>query len=52
MIKGVEFTVSYAPVAGIRPLHIIIKLASTEGLIIFVLEIYNTFQNTTLPNPL
>ena len=51
MLEGVDFTVSYAPVAGIRPLRITIELASTEGLTLFVLDIYNAFQNTILTNP-
>ena len=51
MLEGVEFTVSYAPVDGICSLRIIISIYSTEGLIIFVLEKNNAFQNTILPNP-
>ena len=51
MIEGVEFTVSYEPVAGIRSLCIITAIASAEGLILFVLDISNAFQNTSLPNP-
>ena len=39
MIKGVEFTVSYAPVADIRSLRIIIAIDSAEGLNLFVLDI-------------
>ena len=50
MIEGVDFTVSYAPVAGIHYLCIFISIASSEGLNIFVLEIFNTFQNDILPN--
>ena len=50
MIEGVDFTVSYSPVAGIRSLRIIIGIASSEGLIIFVLDIFNAFQNTILTN--
>ena len=37
--------------AGIRSLHTIKAIASAEGLIIFVLDISNSFQNTILPNP-
>ena len=51
MLEVVEFTVSYAPVDCIRSLHIIIEIASAEGLIIFVLDISNAFQNTILPKP-
>ena len=51
MLEGVNFIVSYAPVAGIRSLHIIIAIAYAEGLILFVLDISNAFQNTILPNP-
>ena len=51
MLEGVDFTVSYAPVTGIRPLFIIISIASAEGLIMFVLDISNAFQNNILSNP-
>ena len=37
--------------AGIRSLCIIIAIDSASGLIIFVLDIYNAFHNTILPNP-
>ena len=37
--------------AGTLPLCIIIAIDSAEGLIIFVLDISNDFQNTILPNP-
>ena len=51
MIKGVYFTVSYEPVAGILSLCIIIAISYIEGLIIFVLDISNAFQNEILTNP-
>ena len=51
MIEGVDFNISYVPVAGIHSLYIITAIAYTEGLILFVLEISNAFQNTILPNP-
>ena len=51
MIEVVDFTVAYAPVAGIYSLWIIISIASTEGLIIIVLDIFNAFQNTIVPDP-
>ena len=51
MVEGVEFTVSYEPVAGTLSLCIIMAIASAEDLIIFVLDISNAFQNTILPNP-
>ena len=51
MLEGVNFTVSYAPVAGILSLCIIVDITSAEGLIIFVLVISNAFQNTILLNP-
>ena len=50
MLEGVYFAVSYAPVACIISLSIIIPIASAEDLIIFVLNISNAFQNTILPN--
>ena len=34
IIEGVDFTVSYAPLSGNISLHIIIEIASIEGLII------------------
>ena len=37
MIEAVYLTISYAPVAGICALIIINTIASSEGLIIFVL---------------
>ena len=45
------FTLSYVSVAGISSLCIITAIDSAEGLIIFVLDVYNDFQNTILPNP-
>ena len=51
IIEGVDSTVSYKLLAGIRSLHIIIEIASAEGIIIFVLDISNAFRNTILPNP-
>ena len=51
MLEVVDFTVLYAPVDDILCLHIIIAIAYAEGLIILVLDIYNDFQNTILPNP-
>ena len=50
MIEGVDFTVSYEPVSGIRYLQIIIAIASAECLVIFVLDISNDFQNKILTN--
>ena len=50
IIEGVDFTVSYTQVTGIISLHIIIGIASEEGLIIFTLYIYNALQNTILLN--
>ena len=46
VLEGVDFSVSYAPVAGIFSLHIIISIASAEGLILFVLDISNAFQKS------
>ena len=51
MLEGVELNVSYTYVARIKPLKIIIAISSTEGLTIFILDIYKAFQNTILPNP-
>ena len=51
ILEGDEFTVSYAPVSGICPLRIIIAIAYAEGLVIFVLDIYNAFYNTMLADP-
>ena len=51
MLEVIGFTVSYALVSGIISLCIIVTIASAEGLILFVLEISNSFQNTTLPDP-
>ena len=51
MLEWVDLSVSYAHVAGIWSLCIILKTASAEGLIIFVLDVSNAFQNNILPNP-
>ena len=51
MIEGVDFTVSYAPMYEILDLRIIIEISSAEGLILFVLDTSNAFQNTILINP-
>ena len=51
MLEVVYLTVSYSPVAGIRSLHIIIAIASVESLILFILDIPNSFHNTILPDP-
>ena len=45
----VGFTVSYAQVACIHSLHIIIAIVSIWVLIIFVLDISNAFQNNIYP---
>ena len=50
MLEGVDFTVSYAKVAVIRPLSTIIAILYEEVLIIFVLYISNAFHNKILPN--
>ena len=50
-LEGVELTVSYPPVAVIYSLYIITAIEFAEGLIIFVLDISNAFQNTIVPNP-
>ena len=49
-IEGFDFNISHAPVSGIQSLHIIIAISPAEGLIIFVLDISNVFQNTILSN--
>ena len=51
MLEGVDFNVSYAHMADIRFLCIIIAIASAEGPILFVLDISNEFHNNILPNP-
>ena len=51
MIEGCDFNLSYVPVASIHSLRIITSIASAEGIIIFVLDISNAFQNKILPNP-
>ena len=51
VLEVVDFTFSYSPVSGINSIHIIITIASAEGLIVFILGISNAFQNTILPNP-
>ena len=48
MLELVEFVVSYIPVASIKSIRIIITIASAQGMIIFVLNISNSFQNNIL----
>ena len=50
MLEVVDFLVSYTPVASIKYLIIVIAVAYTEVIIIFILDIYNAFQNIILPN--
>ena len=50
VIEGVYFAVSYASVAGICSLCIIISIAYGKGLEA-ILDISNAFHNTILPNP-
>ena len=51
MLEVVDLSVSYAPVGGIKSLIIFITIASAEGMIIFILDISNSFQNIISPNP-
>ena len=51
MLEGVDYAVSYALLDVVYSLCIIISIASAEGLIIFFLDISNSFKNTILPNP-
>ena len=50
MIERFYITVSYVPVISIKSLCIIVSFSSAEFLIIFILDISNTFQNTILIN--
>ena len=43
MIEGVDFTVSYSPMVGIKYLRIIIVVESAEGIIIPILDMSNAF---------
>ena len=49
MLEGVDFTVAYAPVAGIPSLCIITSIVSEEGLTLFLFIISNALMNTILP---
>ena len=51
MLGLVDFIVSYAQISCMRSLCIIIAIAYAEGLIIFVLDIFNSLQNSILTNP-
>ena len=51
MLEGVDFTVSYSPVAGISSFRIIVTIAYEEILILFILDISNAFQNIIITNP-
>ena len=46
MVEVVDFTISYSPVEIIKSLRIIMSFSSEECLMIFILDIYNAFQNT------
>ena len=46
MVEVVDFTISYSPVEIIKSLRIIMSFLSEECLMIFILDIYNAFQNT------
>ena len=48
MIEGIDLKFSCAPVEGIKYLRNIIKIESSEGVIIFILDIFNAFQNSIL----
>ena len=50
MLEGVDLSMSDAPVGGTISLCIIIYIATTEGLTIFVINISNNFHNTILSN--
>ena len=52
MLEGVDFTVLYAPVTGIKYLRIIITIESEEGMIIFILDISDELRDNFLPNPI
>ena len=43
MVEYVNFTVSYTSVSGILSLYIIINITYAEGLIIFIMDISNSF---------
>ena len=51
MIEVINLTVSYAPVSSIKSLCLTILFQSAERLLIFILEISCTLQNTILPYP-
>ena len=51
MLEVFHSTLSYAPVVGIHSLRIIVAITYEEGIIIFVLDISNAFQNFILPHP-
>ena len=51
MLEGVDFTVSYTPVAVTISIHNLIVIASAESLTIFVLDISKSFKSNILPSP-
>jgi len=51
MIKGLDYTESYAAIAVIDSCRIVIAIASRYGLVIYIIDIKNAFQTTLLhPN--
>ena len=51
MLEGIDFTVSYAPVANIQSIRVIIAIAAAEGMTIHILDISNAFQSTVIAYP-
>jgi hypothetical protein len=51
MKEGVDFVNSYSPV-GSNSIRLIVALAASEGLQLFVLDISNAFQNSIIFDPM
>ena len=51
MFEGIDFTILYTPVTGVKYLRNNISIASAEFMITFLLDIHNTYQNSFLTNP-
>jgi hypothetical protein len=52
MCEGIDFTSSYSPVGSIDSIRLIVALAASQGLQLFVLDISNAFQNSIIFDPL
>ena len=52
MQEGIDFFISYAPVADITSIHILLAIAAANNnMVIYIIDITNAFQNNIITNP-